>query len=197
MAIRSHREKMGSMPKRVDHSARRAAISAAVMRLLARDGLEAISLRHVATEAGVSTGQVQHYFPTKEAMMEYASTTIAERIAARIGAAGPAPGLHGILTALLPTGDPESVAEARSLIGYLAFASVRPPIAGTIAANGLAFRDHIVGLLPDHPAPTDAAESLLAFLDGLALHVTLGQLPAERAHALLTSAIDDALARTR
>ncbi|MFC6013904.1 TetR/AcrR family transcriptional regulator [Nocardia lasii] len=179
------------MPKRVDHESRRATISDAVMRLLARDGLESISLRHVAAEANVSTGQVQHYFPSKEAMMEFATTTIAERIGARIAAAGP--DLRDILTALLPT-DPESAADARILIGYLAFASVRPHIAETLATNGLAFRDHLTTLLPNHPDPTTAIDSLLALLDGLAIHVTIGQLSPARAEKLLTSAIDSVLA---
>ncbi|KAF0846192.1 TetR/AcrR family transcriptional regulator [Nocardia caishijiensis] len=182
------------MPKQVDHSSRRAEISDAVMRLLARDGLESISLRHVAAEAGVSAGQVQHYFPTKDAMMEFATTTIAGRIQARIAAAGPDPDLRQILTALLPT-DAESAADTRTLIGYLAFASVRPPVAETLATNGRAFRDHIAGMLPHHPDPTGAANTLLALLDGLALHVTLGQLPAADARTVLTTAIDEACSR--
>lgn len=185
------------MPKLVDHHSRRATISDAVMRLLARDGLESISLRHVAAEAGVSTGQVQHYFPSKDAMMEFATSTIADRIAARITAAGPDPDLHQILTALLPT-DAESAADARILIGYLAFASVRPHIAEALATNGLGFRDHVATMITHHPDPTAAAESLLALLDGLALHVTIGQLSPDKARALLTAAIDDAQgSRTR
>ncbi|MFE3541919.1 TetR/AcrR family transcriptional regulator [Nocardia sp. NPDC059177] len=181
------------MPKQVDHSSRRAAISDAVMRVLARDGLEAVSVRHVAAEADVSAGQVQHYFPTKDAMMEYAAGTIAERIATRITAAGPDPDLHQLLTALLPT-DADSAADARSLIGYLAFATVRPQIAATMATNGRGFRDHVAGLLPAHPDPHTAANTLLALLDGLSLHVTVGQIPAETARTLLLSAIDEATA---
>ncbi|MEV4154578.1 TetR family transcriptional regulator C-terminal domain-containing protein [Nocardia salmonicida] len=179
------------MPKLVDHNSRRATISDAVMRLLARDGLESISLRHVATEAGVSAGQVQHYFPSKDAMMEFATATIADRIAARITAAGPDPDLRQILTALLPT-DAESAADARILIGYLAFATVRPHIAEALATNGLAFRDHLATMITRHPDPSTAADTLLALLDGLALHVTVGQLSPEKARAILSSAIDNA-----
>ncbi|MFB7875991.1 TetR/AcrR family transcriptional regulator [Nocardia sp. NPDC056064] len=182
------------MPKRVDHEARRAAISDAVMRLLAREGLEAISLRNVAAEAGVSAGQVQHYFPSKDSMMEYAAGAIAERIGARVATAGTDPSLRQILTALLPT-DADSAADARSLIGYLAFASVRPQVAATMATNGRSFRDYLATMLPDHPDPTTAADALLALLDGLALHATLGQISPDRAHTLLTAAIDTALAR--
>ncbi|WP_278263268.1 TetR family transcriptional regulator C-terminal domain-containing protein [Nocardia sp. AG03] len=179
------------MPKQVDHEARRTAISDAVMRLLAREGLESISLRNVAAEAGVSAGQVQHYFPSKDAMMEYAAGAIAERIGARVATAGPDPDLHQILTALLPTDD-ASAADARSLIGYLAFASVRPQVAATLATNGRSFRDHLAAMLPDHPDPTTAADTLLALLDGLALHATVGQISPERARMLLTGAIDAA-----
>lgn len=180
------------MPKRVDHSSRRATISDAVMRLLARDGLEAISLRHVAAEAGVSVGQVQHYFPSREEMMEYAASTIAERVAERISVYGPEPGLHRMLTALLPT-DADSAADARIAIGYLAFASVRPQIAETLATNALSFRDHIATMLDTHPDPKTAADTLLALLDGLAMHVAIGQLAADTAREILTTAIDNAL----
>src|SRR3954467_4457371 len=55
------------------------------MRVAAHQGLEAVSLRHVATEAGVSTGMVQHYFRTKDEMMTFATgpDASARRTAAR------------------------------------------------------------------------------------------------------------------
>ncbi|APE36639.1 hypothetical protein BOX37_24980 [Nocardia mangyaensis] len=114
-------------------------------------------------------------------------------LAARVATVGPDPGLRQILIALLPT-DTDSAADARSLIGYLAFASVRPQIADTLATNGRAFRDHIATMITPHPDPVTAADTLLALLDGLALHVTVGQLPADRARTLLTTAIDGVLA---
>ncbi|MGH3910171.1 MAG: TetR/AcrR family transcriptional regulator, partial [Pseudonocardiaceae bacterium] len=60
------------MPKRVDHRARRTQIADALMRVAATKGLQAVSLRHVAHEAGVSAGMVQHYFRTKDEMMTFA-----------------------------------------------------------------------------------------------------------------------------
>ena len=41
------------MPKIVDHEARRAELAEAVWRLASRDGLEAVTLRGVAAEAGL------------------------------------------------------------------------------------------------------------------------------------------------
>ena len=57
------------MPKKVDPEERRRLIADALMRVAAEQGLESVSLRHVATQAGVSAGMVQHYFRTRDEMM--------------------------------------------------------------------------------------------------------------------------------
>lgn len=69
----------------VDHDARRRLIAEALWRVASRHGLDAVSLRHVAAEAGVSMGLVQHYFTTKEDMLRFALETIGERVTQRIG----------------------------------------------------------------------------------------------------------------
>ena len=48
------------MPKIVDHDARRAAIAEALWRVAERDGVEGVTMRAVAREAGWSTGVVTH-----------------------------------------------------------------------------------------------------------------------------------------
>ncbi len=60
------------MPKRVDPLARRHSIAEAVFRLAAARGADAVSLRDVAGEAGVSLGMVQHYFRSKDEMLLFA-----------------------------------------------------------------------------------------------------------------------------
>ncbi|GAA4858604.1 TetR/AcrR family transcriptional regulator [Saccharopolyspora cebuensis] len=76
------------MPKKVDHAQRRVLIAEALLRLASTGGLEAVSLRDVAAEAGISMGAVQHYFATKEEMlahaMDYAVQRAGERIEARL-----------------------------------------------------------------------------------------------------------------
>jgi AcrR family transcriptional regulator len=57
------------MPKVVDHEERRAELCAAVWRLASREGLEAVTVRGVAEEAGWSTGAVVHYFADKEDLL--------------------------------------------------------------------------------------------------------------------------------
>ena len=53
------------------------------MRVAARRGLEDVSLRHVAAEAGVTAGMVQHYFRTKDEMMVFAIGAVRERVEQR------------------------------------------------------------------------------------------------------------------
>lgn len=57
------------MPRTVDHAQRRTEIAEAVVRVAARDGLHAVTIRAVAAEAGSSLRFVQYYFPTKAELL--------------------------------------------------------------------------------------------------------------------------------
>lgn len=74
------------MPKRVDHESRRLAIADAIFALIGSHGLEAVSLRDVAAQAGVSMGAVQHYFDSKEDMLLFALGHMRDRALARMQA---------------------------------------------------------------------------------------------------------------
>lgn len=52
--------------------------------LVARGGLESVSLRSVATEAGVSMGRVQYYFATKDDLLLHSLDHAHQRMEARI-----------------------------------------------------------------------------------------------------------------
>ncbi|SFW76151.1 TetR/AcrR family transcriptional regulator [Amycolatopsis australiensis] len=113
------------MPKRVDHDQRRVQIAEALQRLTTRAGLEGVSLRQVAAEAGMSMGSVQHYFKTKDEMLlfalEHRHKLRTERITAKVLAEGPPTPrsiLRACLVEILPR-DPES--EADFLIGVAYF----------------------------------------------------------------------------
>ncbi len=60
------------MERAAKHETRRAQLADAILELASREGVERVTLRAVAAEAGVSMGQVQHYFATKEDMLLYA-----------------------------------------------------------------------------------------------------------------------------
>lgn len=75
-------------PSSQDRDSTEAALEAAALRLLARNGvLAGLNLREVATEAGVNRGLVYHYFGSRTALLRRALRRNArERIAAVSGA---------------------------------------------------------------------------------------------------------------
>lgn len=83
---------MPPVPRSVDHDERRSTFAQAVWALVARGGLEAVSLRSVAAEAGVSMGRLQYYFATKDALLlhglEHAHRRMEARIEARLAGTG-------------------------------------------------------------------------------------------------------------
>ncbi|MFC5143680.1 TetR/AcrR family transcriptional regulator [Streptomyces aureoversilis] len=98
------------MPKRVDHEERRRAIAEALWRIACARGLDGASLRDVAAEAGISLGQLQHYFPSRDELLVFALKHLGglaeERIRTRLMglAAPPSPRdvLRETITEMLP-----------------------------------------------------------------------------------------------
>ncbi|MEV6494702.1 TetR/AcrR family transcriptional regulator [Actinoplanes sp. NPDC051633] len=98
------------MPRQVDHDERRHQIAEAVWRLAARRGLEDVTLRQVAAEAGVSARLLQYYFGTREQLLlgalEVLNADSERRAGERLAHLGDDPDprdvLRGILLELLP-----------------------------------------------------------------------------------------------
>ena len=189
-----------AMPKRVDHEARRQRIADAVCRLAAREGLEGASLRRVAAEAGVSMGQVQHYFTTKDDMLLFAFHTVGDRVERRLAAAaaeyGGAPSTRDLLRVLLLallSSDAEGRAEAPLWIAFLARAVVEPRLAepfrtgaGSLtafAADRLRAAQEAGEISPSVDAEQEAG-ALFALADGLMLRTLL--VPEATADAVAT-----------
>ncbi len=120
------------MPKQVDHAARRREIAEAVFRLIGREGYEAVSVRDVATEAGVSAGAVQHYFSSKDQMLLFALGYMRERVLARLDradvAGSPRDQTRAAIRAMLPVDEP-SRQEALVNNAFFALATVKPDFA--------------------------------------------------------------------
>lgn len=58
------------MPKIVDHAAYRSELIEGSAALFGRDGFAGVSMRRVAQTLGVSTGTLDHYFESKEALFQ-------------------------------------------------------------------------------------------------------------------------------
>lgn len=195
------------MPKRVDHQERREHIAAALMRVAATQGLESVSLRHVAAEAGVTAGMVQHYFPSKDAMMQFAMDTASarfgERIAAAVEALGQQPSarelIRAVLTTLMPTTGHDAADDGRVALAFMAYAATRPTVAADLERSNAELRDFIAsqlrqaiseGMAPASLDPESAAATLVALTDGLAVQMLSSNLPAETATAVLEAQLD-------
>ncbi|MFF2041137.1 TetR/AcrR family transcriptional regulator [Kitasatospora sp. NPDC058170] len=190
------------MPKLADHGQRRAHIIDALLRTAADTGLHAVTMRSVALEAGVSVRLVQYYFDTKEqlllAALERLAQRMGERVRARVGLAGPAPGAREVIEAVLVEAVPTDEESRTFHLVYTEYAvlSVTDPALGGqafLAAPG-EMEQFLAGRLAaareagdtdPRLDPGQEAVVLLALSAGLGLSVLLGQRTADDATAVL------------
>lgn len=185
------------MPKEVDHDRRREEIAAALWRVVKREGVEAASIRRVATEAGWSSGSLRHYFETQSDLLAFAMELVMRRASARIRAV--VEGLDArtraerALHELLPLDD-ERRAEMQVWLAFTTRAMVDPELRPLRDEAHAALRElcrQITEALGS-PAPDRDGELLHAFVDGLALHAVVNPqvTTPERQRALLTARLD-------
>ncbi|MCI1024895.1 TetR/AcrR family transcriptional regulator [Pseudomonas putida] len=74
------------MPKIVNHELRRAEITQAVIRSIAKEGLANVTIRGISREGGFSSGTLAHYFNSKEDLINFAFDEISKYAFARIEA---------------------------------------------------------------------------------------------------------------
>jgi AcrR family transcriptional regulator len=181
------------MPRIVDHEERRAQVAAAVWRVVSAEGLEAVTVRRVAAETGMSTSVVSHYFAGKDDLLRLAFRLALDRGRARAEAQVRAG--SGLARALLVTGlplDGERRTEARVWFSFLGLALTRPDLAAEQRGAYRAWRGALSaalreeGLAEGIDADAEAA-ALIALVDGLAVQAAFEprRLPAARQLALL------------
>lgn len=97
------------MPKLVDHEARRLELMEVVVRLIARGGMEAATIREIARESGHSKGVVEHYFDNKEEMisaaLEWVNLRYGERTENATGSLRGLSAIRKMIEATLPLTD--------------------------------------------------------------------------------------------
>jgi AcrR family transcriptional regulator len=185
------------MPKVVDHEQRRDELAAAVWRLAAREGLEAVTVRGVAEEAGCSTGALVHYFSDKEELLLFAFRTVADRVGRRLAASeertsDPLELARATLAEGLPR-DRERQEEVRVWFAFLGLALTRPALARAQRVTYRAWRDRVAehlrsaqeagALRADVDCATVAA-ALVALVDGVAVQAMFEPRRFSAAHQL-------------
>jgi TetR/AcrR family transcriptional repressor of bet genes len=173
------------VPKIVDHERRREELAAAVWRLASREGLDAVTIRGVAAEAGWSTGALHHYFSDKEELLLFAFQTVAGRVGRRVTTAREESGEPlDLARALLAIGlplDDERRDETRVWFAFLGLALTRPPLARAQRLAYDAWRRMVADALRDAQEQGDVDETvdvereaagLVALVDGLAVQAS-------------------------
>lgn len=194
------------VPKVVNSQNRRRSVGEAIHRIAAREGLEGVSVRVVAAEAGLSVGAVQREFRTKDELLRFALDFSIAEVADRFSRIriGPesltfAEGMRAVLVDLLPTDDRRR-AQARIWAAFYARAAVDQVFAEKLADLDAQARANLAaalgyareqGELAPGLDPEVLAELLLVMIDGLWL--TCARLPDEDSLDGPRAAIDAAV----
>jgi AcrR family transcriptional regulator len=162
------------------HAARRAQLVDAVFRVVARDGIDGVSVRVVANEAGLSMGSLRHYFATQAELLAFSLGEVERRMRARLAAldtsGGPRDVLERVLHQLVPL-TRESRVEHEIWLAFVGKAVAEPALHDLNARVYDDLRALLRRLVPDVLGPGRDAdletERLYALVDGLVLHAAL------------------------
>jgi DNA-binding transcriptional regulator YbjK len=172
----------GQVPKLIDHATRRHEIAYAVWRIVVRDGVSAVSIRDVATEAGLAVGSVRHIFATKAELLEYSMALVHERVAERgtahFAIKDPRKLAEAVLAEMMPLDDQRRMEMAVNM-AVVAESPAHPALRRVALDAQRAVRDACTAVLSylqrEKLVRADAdlayeTERLHALVDGLALH---------------------------
>lgn len=178
------------MPKTVDHEQRRRELAEALWRIAGRDGLQAATVRRVAAEAGVSVGLVQHYFTSKDEMLQFAlervGADLEARLVRKISALGPEPDPYDVIWIVLCERLPLTTrrrAQTQVMVAWLGRVALHRELNHYLVIGTARLRDYLADQLragqqrghvnPDID-PASAADALLGLNEGLAAQLVVG-----------------------
>lgn len=167
------------MPIVVDHEQRRREVAEIAADLIAKLGVERVTVREVAAATGYSTTIVSHYFRDKRELQLLAYRTATLRARRRIEAALAADGadrLQRCIEAMLPLDD-ERRRDWHVWFAFWGVAVADPQFAAEQKLRARYSRELVERLLAAAPrnggathgtSPAQSAESLVAFIVGIA-----------------------------
>lgn len=168
-------------------------ILTAVQDILVERGIEDVTIRNVATAAGLSVGAVQHHHRTKDglimAAMDEVSRNFIERVQSVLEPGVPARQNLGAVCRILGGVDDESRTASVIWLAYAAKATTSSAVAGAHQASWRLMEEAMTTLLQRwNPGLTrDDAAGLMALLDGLAIAraTETDRMSADRAQRLI------------
>lgn len=119
------------MPKIVDHHERRTQLAEAAWRIIRREGLEAVTVRNVAKEAGMSLGSLRHYFDSQSELLSFSMKLVSEQVYKRMEAieytGDPRKDIELLIYELMPLDDVRRE-EAEVWLAFIGRAAAEPEI---------------------------------------------------------------------
>ena len=185
------------VPKLVDHDVRRREIAQAVWAVIAERGIEGVTLRSVASEAGVSVGRIQHYHASREELVRDSCRELLKAATQQFEAADdatPVERLRRLVLGRIPT-TPEFAIGTSIWLAYEAKSVDDPVIAELVQQGHAGGVREATALLSECGVaePSAAALRLMATAEGLAIRVLVGGLGAGEAAELLDGLIAEAM----
>ncbi|MBS3695705.1 TetR/AcrR family transcriptional regulator [Rhodococcus qingshengii] len=181
------------MPKQVNHAERRTEIDTIVWEIVAEDGIAAVTLRSIAARGNISMGRVQHYFPTRDAIVQHALTSflaVAER--AHPIPDDPRDGLLTLLIHAIPRDEPQQLG-SKVWYAYLA-ESITDPDLKAIVSEALRGTEDLATTLLD--GDRNRARILLSAADGIIYRALIGIVTPQNAEAAIRDLISTTAPRT-
>jgi AcrR family transcriptional regulator len=178
-------------------------IADAAISIVAREGLDALSVRKVADAVGVAIGSVQHHFPTRAELVLGVLNRTVERQTARVVSAPEEPTVLGSLTARLGRLLPSNNRSREEAIVWVAMAATaaRDPLVGprqreVVASSIRAIESTLriaqqAGEVSHHLDVRETARMIDAVVDGFLLHgAASGRLSRADTNARFAVSID-------
>lgn len=187
------------MARQADHNERREVFAAAALRVIMRAGVEGLTVREVAKEAGFTTGALTHYFQSKDQVLieasEYAAKLVRPRMERSARNTSAIEALRKVVADALPiTGEKRGL--WRIWIGFWERSSYNADVAKVMRLRYDEWRNRLAVLIRraqdegEMPKGFDAelaAQELIALIDGIAVQVLLGtgRIPATRQREMI------------
>jgi len=163
------------MPRVADPEVRRAEVVAAAAALIAAEGPEALSMRRIADRAGCTIGLLNHWFKSKddliEAMLDHAAAAGVARVKAAM--TDPEISVEEVAREFLPLDD-ERLAELRVWLVFWALSIGRPDLRRGYSRRVQAMREEMSREVAERGIVTKDVtrfvDTLMATIDGISVN---------------------------
>jgi AcrR family transcriptional regulator len=192
------------MARQADHKERREVFAMAALRVIMRAGVDGLTVREVAKEAGFTTGALTHYFTSKDQVLIEASEVSAKLVRPRMERAGrdksALTALRRVVAESLPI-TPLARGYWRIWVGFWERASYNPEVKRVMRDRYEEWRGRLAVIIRRAQDEGEAAggfdaelaaQELVALIDGVSVQVLLGsgRIPVARQWQIIDSWIE-------